>query len=154
LQKMEKKNPSIVNSFSGDGFTALHLAAFFGHKDAVRFLIEKGADVNAVAKNMMKVMPLHSAVAHNQVEISEMLVQRGADVNATQEGGITPLHESAQNGNVEITELLIENGAKVNARTTDGRTPFALTGTEGREAGPKEKRAKVAEILREHGGKE
>ncbi len=152
VKRLVRENPAIVDFYSSDGFTALHLASFFGSKEIVQFLIRNGANVNAVAKNMMKVMPLHSAVARSQFEISELLVSNGADVNAAQKGGISPLHEASQNGNLEIAKLLLRNGADINAKAGDGRTALVFTQTEGREAGPKENREKVAELLRQHDG--
>ena len=50
-----------AKSWSADGFTALHFAAFFNHAEIARDLIRHGADVAAVARNPMKVTPLHSA---------------------------------------------------------------------------------------------
>ena len=47
----------------GDGFTPLHLAAFFGGADAVRAILATGADPDADAENTFKVRPIHSAVA-------------------------------------------------------------------------------------------
>ena len=141
------KDPRAVNSFSIDGFTALHLAAFFRQLDVTSYLIEKGADVNAIAKNMMKVMPLHSAVAQSQVAIPKLLLNHGAQVNARQEGGFTPLHAAAQSGNLELATLLLDHGADVNAKTDKGKTPLDMTKEENREAGPKEKREQVAKLL-------
>lgn len=145
------RNPAEANSFSADGFTSLHLAAFFGHLEIVRYLLEAGVDANAVAKNMMKVTPLHSAVARNQVEISELLIVHGAEVNAKQEGGFVPLHEAAQSGNLEMARLLLKHGAELNAKSNDGKTPLALTREEGPEAGRKEDRERVARFLIEKG---
>ena len=146
------KNPAEANSFSQDGFTALHLAAFFGHEEVVRHLLGMGVNANAVAKNMMKVMPLHSAVARNQIEISKLLLDRGAEVNARQEGGFVPLHAAAQSGNLEMARLLMKHKAEVNAKSDNGKTPLALTREEGPEAGKKEDRKRVAEFLIEEGG--
>ena len=132
----------------------LHLAAFFGHRQLAKLLVESGADVNAVSHNAQKVTPLHSAVASNQTEVSQLLVDSGADVNRKQEKDFTPLHGAAQNGNVEIARLLIRYKADVNAKLDDGRTPLALTKVEGKESGPREERKKVADLLHEHGAKE
>ncbi len=147
-----RKDPASVNSYSSDGFTALHLAAFFGGAEAVRLLLENKAPVNAVAKNPMKVTPLHSALARNDLPVVELLVAHGADVNATQQNGYTPLHEAAQNGNLQAIILLLSHGAKINAKTEDGKTPLALTTIDSREAGSREDRERVAEFLRDHGG--
>src|SRR5688572_27000334 len=44
------QDPSRLGSYSSDGFTALHLAAYFGHPRLVERLVARGADVNAVAR--------------------------------------------------------------------------------------------------------
>jgi uncharacterized protein len=145
------KEPQLVNSYSSDGFTPLHLAAFFGRPETVKMLLEKKAQVNAVAKNSTRVMPLHSALAGGDMPIIEMLVDHGADVNASQQAGYTPLHEAAQSGNLQAAILLLSHGAKINVKADNGKTPLALTMMEGREAGSKEDRERVSEFLRDHG---
>ena len=147
LRKLVEQDRNRVRAYSPDGFTALHFAAFFGHFDSARFLIESGADPSAVAKNMMKVTPLHSAAAHNHLEISKLLVSKGADVNARQENNFTPLHAAAQNGNVALAKFLLERGARPDAKTMDQKTPLDLTKMEGPEAGSKEDREAVAKLL-------
>jgi ankyrin repeat protein len=144
-----KKDPSIVNSFSSDGFTALHLAAFFGQAEVMQYLIEKGANVNSVARNVMKVMPLHSAAAQSNVRIVELLLDQGALVNAQQEGGFTALHAAAQSGNLEMARLLLKHGADPNAKTDKGQTPLDITKVEGREAGARKDRERVAVLLQQ-----
>lgn len=113
---------ALAHTCSHDGFTPLHLAAFFGHTDVVVFLLAQNADVNAVARNPMKVQPLHSAAAGNHIEICRALIEHGADVNARQQGGFTPLHSAAQNGNAELVTLLLRHGAHPGATTDDGKT--------------------------------
>ena len=152
-KKFIEKDEKIVNSYSSDGFTPLHLAAFFGHYEVASLLITSGADINAVAKNSMKVTPLHSAAARNQFEISKLLVSKGANVNAKQQQDFTPLHAAAMNGNSDLATFLLSKGAYVNARTTDGSTALGLIENEGREAGRKQDRENVAKILIQNGGK-
>ena len=45
-----KASPSIVNECSKDGWTPLHLAAYFGQKEIASFLLESGADIHSRAK--------------------------------------------------------------------------------------------------------
>jgi ankyrin repeat protein len=121
VRELLESDPALVSAFSPDGFTPLHLAAFFGHPDIARLLVEHGADTQAVARNPMRVMPLHSAAATRQLEIAELLVDGGADVNASQERGFTPLHEAAQNGDAALTRLLLDRGADREQAAEDGR---------------------------------
>jgi ankyrin repeat protein len=133
LRELLDREPELARSFSGDGFTALHLAAFLGHADAVRLLLDRGADPNAVAisEQIGPVQPLHSAAATRRLECARLLVERGADVNARQSGGYTPLHEAAGNGDMELTRLLLEAGADRAARKDDGQTPADVAGERG-----------------------
>lgn len=129
VRALIKKDPSLTNAFSPDGFMPLGLAVFFGHRETVETLLGAGAEVNTASRESMKVTPLHSAAAARQVEIARVLIAHGANVNATQaESEFTPLHEAALNGDLEFARLLLEHGANVNAKMKDGKTPlgFAL----------------------------
>lgn len=111
-----------VGAQAEDGFTALHLAAFFRHPDAVRLLLGRGAPVDAVAGNPTMVQPLHSAAAGGDAECVRLLVGAGADVDARQQGGFVPLHAAAQNGDEAAVEVLLAAGADPSIATEDGRT--------------------------------
>ena len=116
---------------SADGYTALHLAAFFAKPEAARILLEAGAPVDVVAANEMRVQPLHSAAAGRQPEICRMLLAAGADVDARQAGGFTPLHAAAEHGDPEMVELFLSAGADASATTDDGKTPAAAADAAG-----------------------
>ena len=122
-----------ATAFSSDGFTALHLAAFFGQAEAARLLIAHAAAPNVVSRNAIKVMPLHSAAAGDHLAVARLLVAAGADVNAPQLQGYRPLHAAAQNGNAELVELLLAAGADPNARNDAGQSPADLAAAAGHE---------------------
>ena len=137
VRVLVKRDPTLANAFSPDGFMPLGLAAFFGHLETVNALLDAGAEVNVTTRESMKVTPLHSAAAAKQVAIARVLIARGAKVNAAQpESGFTPLHEAALNGDIEFARLLLEHGADINAKMKDGKTPltFALKGSQNEMA--------------------
>ena len=63
LRELLDDDPALANAWAEDGFQPLGLASFFGHVDAARLLVERGAEVNSASRNDFKVMPLHSAAA-------------------------------------------------------------------------------------------
>jgi ankyrin repeat protein len=125
------EDPGLSTADSADGYTALHLASFFGKAEVARILLEAGASVDAVANNEMRVQPLHSAAASRHLEVCRLLVAAGADVNARQAGGFTPLHEAAQNGDPEMVELFLSAQADPVAMTDAGETPAATAEAAG-----------------------
>jgi len=95
----------------GDGFTPLHLAAFFGGAEAVKAILATGADPNADNENTFKVHPIHSAVAVRDHASAQALLEAGADPNVEQQGGYTPLDAALQHDDAEMEALLRRHGA-------------------------------------------
>ena len=131
VEDMVMRNPRLANARSGDGFTPLHFAAFFGEESVARVLLEHHADAGAAANNPMQVMPLHSAAAARNLAIARALLEHGAPVNARQQKGWTALHAAAQHGDQPMVELLLKYGANPNAKNDEGRTPDEIADEKG-----------------------
>jgi ankyrin repeat protein len=128
-------DPGLAAAWTEDGFTPLHLAAFFRQPDAARLLVERGAPVDVVAGHeTIRVTPLQSAVAAGQEETAALLLERGADPNPRQEGGLTPLHAAARAGDEAVVELLRRFGADPRIAAADGRTAADFAREGGHEA--------------------
>lgn len=113
--------PALLESHSGDGWTPLHLAAFFGAQDLAEALLARGAVIDARSTNNMQNTPLHAAVAGRRTAMVKFLLEHGSDANARQSGGWTALHGAAQNGDREVVEALIANDAHINARADNNQ---------------------------------
>src|SRR5688572_17321900 len=118
-------DPAAVAAVAYDGWTALHLAAFFGHLEATARLLEAGASLAAVSRNPLANTPLHAAVAGGHVDVSLFLIARGADADAVDAGRHTPLHIAAEAGYLPVVEALLARGADPHAVDVEDKTPLS-----------------------------
>jgi uncharacterized protein len=106
-------------------------AAMRRDRDAVRALLQNGADVNAAQGDGMTA--LHWAAGHGDVELANMLLYAGARVDAvTRNGNYTPLHLAGRAGNAQVVGPLLKAGADPNAPTSSGgATPLHFAAAQG-----------------------
>jgi ankyrin repeat protein len=133
-----------TGAYSHDGWTPLHLAAFFGNKGCAEVLLANGADVHARSRNAMQNAPIHAAASGRQSDVIAVLLAHGADANARQHGGWTPLHAAALNGDVETATLLLAHGADPQARADNNQAAIDLAFTKGHQA--------IVDLLEPQGG--
>jgi ankyrin repeat protein len=126
------QQPAFSTDFAYDGWTPLHLAAFFGASNAAEWLIAAGADLEAVSRNSIRNTPLHAATAGGHADIALLLIDRGADVTARDSGGHTPLHIAAENGLADVVRSLLAHGADPYAVDAEDRTPLARAAAKNR----------------------
>lgn len=133
LRRLLGRSKKRVDAYSEDGFTPLHLAAYFDQAGAAAILLERGADIEARSKNpnLPHVTPLHSAAAGASTEVARLLLDAGADPNAVQPGGWTALHSAAANGNVELCRLLLKRKAKRSPMADDRTRPLDFAVEQG-----------------------
>jgi uncharacterized protein len=82
LEALLDDEPELARAWSPDGFTALHLAAFFGQEDAARILLDRGADPRVVSRHReIQVAPVQSAGAGGHDDIVRLLLERGAELD-------------------------------------------------------------------------
>ena len=132
VEELLRADPASAAAPTPDGFTALHLAAFFSGDAAIaRALLGAGAPVDVHAGNDMRVTPLNSAAAAGARGIAAILLEAGADADAAQAGGYTPLHSAAANGDAALADMLVAHGARSGRAADDGRTPADLADERG-----------------------
>ena len=133
-----------VNAKAKDGYTPLHLAAFYNAREAADVLLKYRADVNA--KNNLGYTPLHLAAQKNTHRTADVLLKYGANVNAKNNSGDMPLHLAVFYNAPETAEVLLKYGADVNAENNLGYTPLGRARLDSSR--------ETIELLRRYGGRE
>jgi len=132
VEKMLKENPRLVSERSHDGWTPLHLAAFFGRLEVVKMLLDAGASMLTISSNNESNLPINAAAAGRRNDVVRLLVARGCPPDArASDTGYTALHLAANNGNVELVEFLLQSGADRSLKTGSGETADDLAVKQG-----------------------
>lgn len=105
-----------------DQDTALTFASNLGHTEIVKYLLEKGANVNLSDANGRT--PLWYASGVDNFENVKLLINAGADVNKRPKNGETAIIRAACNGQTETIKLLLAKKANINDKTDENITPL------------------------------
>jgi ankyrin repeat protein len=118
-----KADPTVANN---EGATALMTCARTGNVDAMRPLIVRGANVNAV-EGFRGQTALMWAASENNAEAVTMLAEAGADVNAESKSGFTAFLFAARGGGIDAARALLASGANVNDQAPDGTNALGMS---------------------------
>jgi uncharacterized protein len=121
----------------------LHFLAIENYTEAVRFLAQAGADVNA--KDKFGDTPLISAALLGHEEMVRILLQFGANPNAQSVAWDNVLHCAVHSGSATIMDALLQAGADPHYRTDIDETVFSNL------PGPGEKREAILAVLKKYG---
>ena len=129
LKKAIARGDIDVNEKGESIITPLHEAIVMGKKEAVKILIESGADVN-LATTTLNESPLHVAVASMDIETINLLIDKGADVNVKDCHGDTPLHYAVKiehdNFGANIAKILLDANADSNLKNNHKHKPLDI----------------------------
>src|SRR5215467_447592 len=138
LPLRQQKPTLAANYLSLAGATPLALAAEVNNVDAVRALVNGGADVHLPTAQNTTVLMLAAGAGTEAsrprgpeerataVETIRFLVDRGANVNAVGEFGWTAVHAAAFQGLNDVIEVLAAKGAKLDVMDRFGQTPLSI----------------------------
>ncbi|VDK17761.1 unnamed protein product [Anisakis simplex] len=106
----------------------LTLAAYKGHLEIVKYLLEKGGDKERQEE-------LHTALMEASMdghyEVARLLLDHGAPVNLTSDSFESPLTLAACGGHAKLVELLLDRGAEMEEPNDEGYTPLMEASREG-----------------------
>ena len=121
----------------GDSWSALIWAARSGSVDALKVLLDAGADVNLPGSSgdNWDATPLQHAILERQPAAVALLLDRGADPNRGG-GSLAPLFLAAGDTDPAMLKLLLAHGADPNVENQNGFTPLSLAVSAGTFHGP------------------
>jgi ankyrin repeat protein len=122
-----------LGATSVGGLTALHFAAREGQMDAIRELVDGGADINKQSGSD-KTPPMTEAIINGHLDIAKFLLDHGADAKIANGDGLTALYAvedmrwranawypqptiaEEKTDYIDFMQALLDHGANVNAR--------------------------------------
>ena len=121
------KHNSNVNTMDVRGRTTILHAVDSHNNEAVRILLEAGADPNPkVPEGLFRSSPLKAASFGGLAEMVKLLLEFDADIDAYSPEGQTALHAAVISQNVECADILLEAGASLEDVARNGGTPLTL----------------------------
>ena len=125
LKVLVESTPQSVHDADRFGRSILWHAACGGSTQAIRILVQSGADVDL--GNANGVVPLHIACREGHINAANTLLELNANPNIqTHELGLTPAHYAATISRFSILDLLSRFGAELNAEPKFGLAPADL----------------------------
>ncbi|XP_018612889.2 ankyrin repeat domain-containing protein 50 [Scleropages formosus] len=114
----------MVNHADNEGWTALRSAAWAGHVEMVRMLLDAGAEVDGSDSEGRTALRAAAWAGHEDVLLT--LLNKGAQVDQPDREGRTPLVAAAYMGHRDAVEILLDAGAEVDRPDGDGRTALSV----------------------------
>lgn len=114
-----------LDATNQEGWTALLIAINYDQKDAIDWLVEKAASLNA--STWYGYTTLMSACTKNNVKIAQMAIDAGVDINARlvwDYGQQSAAHFAAANGARECFDLLVKHQADMHLTNSHKQTPM------------------------------
>jgi ankyrin repeat protein len=131
--KLDRGNDGVL----GRGTTPLLRAAKSGDVEAVRILIEHGADPGLTTSRGVNALMLAAGLGTAEqdttgrykteaqaIETIDLLIRSGIEINAVDARGRTALHGAALQGYDDVVQALVDRGADLEVEDNNGFTPL------------------------------
>ena len=142
IEQILALEPNLLDKGDNEGYTPLHLAVISGNKIIIKFLLSKGANIDAL--DIEKHSAIHWAIVCGELEALDVLCNAGADMNTPDIHEAYPIHYAAQmcgpssessstNSRISLVGLrkLLMRGVDPNVVDKDGRPPLLWAASAG-----------------------
>ncbi|WWC57688.1 uncharacterized protein I303_100222 [Kwoniella dejecticola CBS 10117] len=131
LSSLLRENPSLDLSQRDDqGITPLHWAAINAHMGTCRFLLDNGAEVDAVGGEL-NATPLQWAARNGHLYVVHLLLAHGADPNILDSQGFNTLHLITHSSAVMSLLYMLHQPVAIDEKDSDGHTSLMWAAYQG-----------------------
>jgi uncharacterized protein len=135
----EKQTVRALNEVSFEGATPLALAAEVNNLEAIKVLVDGGADPNIPTAYGTTPLILATGGATDEqrprpaeeraiaIDTTKYLVAHGADINAAGQFGWTAMHTASYQALDDVIEFLASKGGKLDTLDELGQTPLSIS---------------------------
>ena len=106
-----------------EGYTPLMRASMYGNTEAVKLLLDAGADIKLTSRHGLSSFMM--ACSNGYIEIAELLLKHGADIDRFGNGW-NPITAAAMHDCQKMITFLLENGADINRANHRGETALMM----------------------------
>eukprot|EP00927_Polykrikos_kofoidii_P028103 TRINITY_DN24597_c0_g1_i1.p1 TRINITY_DN24597_c0_g1~~TRINITY_DN24597_c0_g1_i1.p1 ORF type:complete len:1111 (-),score=211.21 TRINITY_DN24597_c0_g1_i1:233-3565(-) len=113
---------SVRRGTTAVSWNLLHCAAFFGHEEGVRCLIERKANIEVTT--VYKMTPLNLVASTDNASMVNVLLELGANVDSRNVELRSPIHGACIMGHIGVVQSLLGSKADIVSPDKHGGTPF------------------------------
>ncbi|GMH44719.1 hypothetical protein BSKO_12671 [Bryopsis sp. KO-2023] len=130
-KRRDAKFLAILSPLLGNnpGFNEIHEASYYGNVDALRGLLDQGADIEE--KSRSGAAALYLAAQEGHLNAVKFLLDEGADIetrlNSRFSPAVTPLIIASENAHLAVVKELIARGADIGATNNRGLTVLQIS---------------------------
>ncbi|KAJ3326283.1 palmitoyltransferase akr1 [Boothiomyces sp. JEL0866] len=120
----------LVSDRDSGNVTALHWAAINNHVNVAKYLLDRGAELDALGGDLVAT-PFHWAARSGHVQMVTLLYAKGANLYIKDSQGYNALHLAVHAGHAMMIVYLLSIGMDVDSRDSMMRTPLMWSAYQG-----------------------
>ena len=130
LQQLIESGKAKATDRDAQNITPLHWAAINAHVAACRYLLEQGAEVDALGGDLVAT-PIQWAARNGYLYIIHLLISHNADPNITDAQGYNALHLVTHSSSIMPLLYLLHQPINVDSRDAQGHTSLMWAAYQG-----------------------
>ena len=109
----------------------IFIAAFHGHLEIVRYLLDNLEDKNPKNHGNWYCTPLHVAANHGRIDVVRYIMSKVSDINPKDNYELTPLHYATVGGKLDVVKYIMEKLEDKSPKCNAGNTPLHFAAAYG-----------------------